>query len=499
VTQTIYSLAQLQAMNADELIAAFPQKNERWIKKGYLVDFTGLLETIILGVKALHYPLTENRGCREVWYNPVKSILLKVERDRIEDPKTDYMATFDRKLSDMVKNGVLTYADLGVNDFRTLKETFDEAQKKAQCWSNILLFVEKDSAYVHLIPLKKLFNINIISGGGWSHTAGIERQLRELRGKGISEVYNFNLTDYDPFGFAIDHEFVGKCEVLGLHVAEHQRIGINVEHATPEILDQQKYPIKRGKHLSVNGVSFNSDEWLKKSGIDGAYGLEIEAISAQPGGHQHLRYIVAQELLKYLHESDRIEEITTQAWKDAPFQALQALMYSVDECETTPETIGPPIVLPTEYISRRDCDRIVAHILEQRDNETVDIRIEIAELEEQLDKLRQEKTKIEEPHQKRLNAVKGEYWASRHLLTYCLWQHYQKTKGQWHRENYDLGYPKGCLLDAVKQEQDLSSFLEQLDIVSLISDLKNSYRDAMNNGAIAEMVEKILKGGNTQP
>jgi hypothetical protein len=239
LNQYIYTLMQLQAMTPEQLITAFPQKMPQWVKKGYLVDFNSLIEAIILATKAMRYPLSDQRGCREVWYNPIKPILLKIERKRSEK----YMKIFEAVLAKMVKEQRLTYADLGINEFRMLKETYNVNQNQAQCWSNILLFVEKDAVYVHLKPLQELFNINILSGGGWSKGAGIEHMLRLLQEKGITEVAVFSLTDYDPFGFAIDQEFVSKCQTFGLTVTKHYRIGVNVEHATPEILDVQKYPI----------------------------------------------------------------------------------------------------------------------------------------------------------------------------------------------------------------------------------------------------------------
>jgi hypothetical protein len=503
MSQNNYSLGQLQAMTAEELIAAFPQKRERWVTAGYKVDFSRLITAIILATKDLHLPITKGRGCREVWYNPVKPILSKVERNRVEDHK--YMALFEQTLSKMVKKGVLTYADLGIDDFRTLKETFDIEQKKAQCWSNILLFIEKDGAYVHLTPLKELFNINIISGAGWSNTSGIERLLRTLAEKGISEVVVFTLTDYDPFGFAIDHEFVSKCEVLGLEVAEHHRIGINVEHATPEILDVQKYPIKHGK-LSVEGVCFDSDKWLADYGIEGKYGLEIEAISAQPAtakqpeGHQFLREIVAKELLEYLNESDRIDEITTDAWKNAPYQALWSLMYSIDGNGLEKDEIEElPKELPKEYLSFNGYNRLAEPIYDEMESKTSDIDEEIDDLESQLDHLNEQKDEIEQPFKQHIKELQERYFQSRRVLTYCLWQQYQKTKGKWTRGNYDLGFPEGCLLNAIKEQKDLNTFLRQLNSKPLTNDLESAFLESANGKTIAEMISNILKHNGEKP
>jgi hypothetical protein len=489
VNQYIYTLMQLQAMTPEQLIAAFPQKMSQWVRKGYLVDFNSLIEAVILATKAMHYPLSDQRGCREVWYNPIKPILLKIERKRSEK----YMKTFEAVLAKMVKEGRLAYADLGINEFRMLKETYNVNQNQAQCWSNILLFVEKDAVYVHLLPLQELFNINILSGGGWSKGAGIEHMLRLLQEKGITEVVIFSLTDYDPFGFAIDQEFVSKCQTFGLTVSKHYRIGVNVEHATPEILDVQKYPIKRGRKLSCEGIDFNSDKWLAKYGIEGAYGLEIEAISAQPQGHDKIREIVATELLKYLSEVDRINEIVTTAWNNAPKEALQSLMYAIDNCDTSEEDLAVPQELPTEYLSYDEYSERVSPIESEMEKKTEGIADEIAELEDQLSDLEQQKENMEKPYQDQIEEIQWQYTASRQLLTSALWILYNEKKEKWTREKYDLGFPQGCLVQAVKEKKNLNAFKQQLDTKQIILDIKNGLQEAIDNGSIEASIQRFLK------
>ena len=178
MSETYLSLAQLSAMTRQDFTAVFPQKNAHWRHRGYLVDAKAVMTNLILATRDLHWSLSDERGCREVWYNPVKPILLRAVGMRANK----YILPFEGLLSRMVKDGLLTYADLGILDFRTMRKIYEDIER-AQCWKNIILFVEKDGAYVHLKPLQALFNISLISGAGWSNTAGIERTLRDLASK----------------------------------------------------------------------------------------------------------------------------------------------------------------------------------------------------------------------------------------------------------------------------------------------------------------------------
>lgn len=484
-------------MTHEDFIRFFPQKRPKWVRRGYKVDAKALMRAVILAAKGEHWTVTGERGCREVWYNPTKPILFEAVGERANK----YMLAFEQLLSSMVKEGILTYLDLGILEFRTLRELY-ESIEKAECWKNILLFVEKDGAYVHLKPLQSLFNITIMSGHGWSNTSGIERMLRELAEKGIIEIVVFTLTDYDPFGFAIAQEFVDKCETLGLYVSEHHRIGINVEHATPEILDVQKYPIKPGKRLSVNGVRFDSDRWLAEYGIDRTYGLEIEAVSAQPGGHQFLREIVAKELLKYLTETDRVEEITKTAWENAPFNTITSLMYQIDNQYTDRQNIEYalanatfPASHPEEYLNYEDYRNRYEPIRDEMTEETYGIQEEIEDLEEQLAELEGQKAVMEQPYRKQLDRLSHNYSLSRRILIYCLYKYYEQNKEKWPRDHYPLGFPEGCIVKAVEEQKDLAAFIKQVDDGKIIRDIQTVLKDALTNGEIQRLISEVLSGG----
>jgi len=373
---TNYTLDHLGAMSRADFIHHFPQTNQRWIDAGYLVNANKLMMAIIFATAKLDWAIDDSRGPREVWYNPIKPIVMRalgLRANRNDGP-------FEKLLSKLVKKGKLSYADLGIVDFRTMRETYEEINK-GKCWQNILLFVEKDSAFIHLLPLKRLLNITIMSGAGWSNTSGIEAQLVELQGRGVTEIEVFTMTDYDPFGFAIDREFVDKCAMMGFTVGFHERIGIGVEHTTPELLEVQKYPIEPNKKLTVNGISFNSNEWLAEKGIDGQYGIEIEAVSGQLGGHQKLREIVLNELLEYLVEYDRIWEITESHWDGMPRRVVN---HYLDQKSRTDWTNYPVVDNLSNYYEPEEYDRVKKNLLSQKEEATTEEQSILEEAEGEL-------------------------------------------------------------------------------------------------------------------
>ncbi len=368
---------------------------------------------------------------------------------------------------------------------------------------DLLLFVEKDAAYVHLEPLSKFFNVNIISGGGWAHTAGIERHLRELKQKGINEVVVFGLGDYDPFGHAIQTEFTSTCEKLGLHVKEYHRIGINPNHATSAILDVQKYPVEKGRKrkLTVNGISFDSDRWLKEYGIaengtigNGIYGLEIEAISGQPNGHQHLREIVAQELLKYLEESDRIEELTVKGWNEVSLWAIRNFMNQIDDSYPSKEEITTlPTDLPDKFLTKQEYDDLYETVDAEEDEATSEIDGEISRLEDLLAEKELEKDEIQEPFESKKTDLNTDYECSAKLVMHSLYRYWQEHKEQWPRNKYSLGYPEGCILEAVKHQTGIDSFKEHLDLHEVHDELINTFHEIVKNGEFTDILNRTIE------
>lgn len=489
-----FALEEIQRMSREDFVENFPNDSPRW-REIYSVSAEKLIRAIILAAKKVEWPEDgEQRGVREFWYNPVKPLLLRAVGERAHG----YLFYTEKILSQLVKAGKLTYLDLGIRDFRTLREIY-EIMEQAGCWSDVLLFVEKDSAYVHLVRLARLLNINMISGHGWSNTAGIEKMLRELLRKGIKDVEVFTLTDYDPFGFAIDAEFLHKCSVLGLSVVSNVRIAIKPEHATPEILDVQKYPIKLGRKLTVEGVSFNANEWLEEHGIEGRYGLEIEAISGQPGGPQKLREIVAAELLKCLDEEDRLREIREPLWRSTPETAVNTFLGELPLPDYEPENIP----LPSEYLTEKEYAARKDEIEGERDdasqelwNKVVGINRKIEELTSELEatkkQIHEEIDEVEEPYNDDIEDLEEEYRRSRALLRRALMRWFEKNQDKWKKEEYDMNLPLGSLLKAVKESKTIDRFIAQASNTRLVKAIAKKMAEAKEQGEIDKIIEEEL-------
>ena len=217
-------------------------KEEAWdlFHWGKNINITQLVYSIILAATKERW--TETRGVREFWYNPVKPIVYRLGGDTRELDEKDLDRVLSEKISELVKSGLITYKQLGIVDYRTQRMLY-ESIDRAECWKDVILFVEKDSAYVHLRPLKELLNITLASGGGVSKTACAEDLTNKLEPG--HEYRIFTVVDYDPYGTFIGEEFVQKLQLMGLNV-EHIRIAINPDQLDSD-LTQTTIPHKNGE------------------------------------------------------------------------------------------------------------------------------------------------------------------------------------------------------------------------------------------------------------
>lgn len=381
-----FSLEFLQKMTREQAMEYFGY--------GDSINFNQLVANIIVAATALRWD--ETRGVREFWYNPIKAIILRLfpEVNEAEGNQKKYKQ-FDKILSDLAKDGIIAYKELGIVDYRTMRERY-EIMDKANCWSNIILFVEKDSAYVHLLPLKGLLNITIISGGGWSKTGAAEALIANLDKSNKYEIYI--VSDHDPHGYRIGEEAVEKLKVLGLPVKDYHRIGISPEQMSEEIQDSQKYPVKMNLK--------SAPQWCEEHGLEGpyqkryktakrkgvktkelvyegtkCYGLEIEAVSGQPGGPRLLREIVLRELLEHLVEYDRIWEITENRWSDVPRRTIEHYL-DTDTNDYWKEY--PTVENLTDYYGPEDYEQIRENISNRKEEDTTGLNEDLGGAEEEL-------------------------------------------------------------------------------------------------------------------
>ena len=354
-----------------------------------------LIMSIIMAASRVQWSKTDKRGIREFWYNPVKPIFGRVFGKAIDDmDESQVSAICDNMghiLSVMVQSKIIRYEDLGIEDFRTQRMLW-ESIDNADCWSNVILFVEKDSAYIHLRPLKKLLNITLMSGGGVSKTA-LNEYLMDHLPKGKYTLYP--ITDYDPWGFFISGECFMKLKRMGWDI-EVIRIGLDVDQVSKEIIANQKYPVKMDakgqvwapkygilgrlrKVYRTRKATIKDPETGKKKKIDERYlayegrkgwGLEIEAVSGQVGGAQVLREIVLAALLKKeekklstgeikevwkrLKEEDRLDEIKTPLWEEIGWDE-ETNPFSEEEWTNYQEHEWSEI---EKYVTEEECDEL---------------------------------------------------------------------------------------------------------------------------------------------
>lgn len=232
----------------------------------------------------------DSMSLRGLWYSGVKTVLQRAFTDEWDDPSVDanrrYSKYLSGTLSEMVKDGEVSYRGLNIVDDsreRHFAESSDIEDDK-------ILFVEKEAAYRRLKPIADVFQLSLVSGGGWEATALIEDMAHSLEPD--EEYHLFVLTDFDPTGYNIADDFASRSQTLGANITEVERIGINPDQVDERTRTQERFRVP---------VETESDEqWLRRHGIDNEFGLEIEAIGGVGEGGTPLRRIVVEELEDHL-------------------------------------------------------------------------------------------------------------------------------------------------------------------------------------------------------
>lgn len=462
-------LEQKRDFTLEQLLNMSSKEYRLFFRKGKTLNKRALLRAIIYASAKKEWGLSEERGPREFWYNPIKPILYRAFRDypeRLETIDSDWNET----LAKQVKETNLTYLDLGIIDYRTFREVYEQIDR-AKGWNNIILFVEKDSAYVHLLPIKRLLNIIIMSGGGWSNKSGIEGMLNELKklsSKKRKKYILFSVTDFDPYGFTICEEFKGAAKLFGLNITEHHRIGVFPEHFDASTIEVQKYPVK----MNLKEAPL----WCEKHGIEGfkgkVYGLEIEAISGQEGGHSKLRVIVLTELLKYLNENDLLDEIREPLWNNAPINAIEKTIFS-DDWDVPEEGLSDEFLTPKKYNLKK------VEIEEQKDEETKEVK----ELLEELEAPFNEKIeKLDKKLNKSSSSVKS-----------ALERYYEIVKDdKWSKEKWSMNLPKGVIMKVMKEDGDIHTLIERASNNKLVDDICNILKAELKKGTLNSIINELI-------
>lgn len=242
---------------------------------------------------------SDSNSLRDFWYNPTKAVLETAFPDAYGGAGT---SKFNRNmskvlssvLSDMVKDGDITYRSLNILD-----DSRDRQIHTNSIESDKILFVEKSSAYRKLKPLEQVYRLSIVEGSGWQATAAIEDLVRRLDDDQSYTLYV--LSDYDPAGFGIVEDFAARAEQFGLPVDTVRRIGIKPDQVSQQALEDQRF---------TPGGS-NIDDWLAEYGIEGQYGLELEAVGTDlEKKGQALRELVVDEIKDDLDVRERQKQDT---------------------------------------------------------------------------------------------------------------------------------------------------------------------------------------------
>jgi hypothetical protein len=244
---------------------------------------------------------SEERALREFWYNPVKPMALRAfweydDTGKVSQTFNDYFA---KKLSEYLSELVLKDSnDITYRALRVFDESRERNIRTTGLESDKLLFVEKKTAFRKLNPLADVYEISIISGGGFSATAAIEAIADDLDPATPYRLYV--MSDYDPTGFDIVNDFRRRATQLGIQLLSVTRLGINPSQVDDQTISEQRFKPKVS--------SDNHEEWMDEYGIDGRYGLEIEATSGGTTGGRKLRQTVVDELRSEINERGRYEQ-----------------------------------------------------------------------------------------------------------------------------------------------------------------------------------------------
>jgi hypothetical protein len=222
---------------------------------------------------------------RNLWYDYVKPVLSRAGRlnDATRTGKdVDWDGALSKYLAEMVREGVTTYAELGIVDgsrqrqpATTITQQIAGVTLVGAHFPRLILFTEKDTIWGEVEALASLYGVSAISGKGQPSAACTENTLETILARAAQRgqpVILLSLTDYDPAGYGIaesqyrqlEEAARGRCEVY------HRRLGLDPEQLTAEERAKNAYTPK------ADGLA----EWYARTGgVDGRpLGLELDAL-----------------------------------------------------------------------------------------------------------------------------------------------------------------------------------------------------------------------------
>jgi hypothetical protein len=277
-----------------------------------------LIRSIIRNEKDKGRP-AEERTLRELWYDAVKIPLMRLEPDKREkygEGKWGRKASqaLSAVLSDMVLAGELRYRDIGIRDASRLhtngEKPFDE----------VIVFVEDNATFQKVKSVAKAYRITMIEGKGFEATALIEK-LQRIDPFWRDKRYRLvAMTDYDAYGHKILEDLISRMQQLGFRLShntvEEVRIGIMPEDIDEDLLMEKRFEIP---------VENDYDQdWVDQYGIDGAYGLELQAAEGPKR-----REILIQALEAICPEKTLYDHLREESWGWIPDEGADELVERV--------------------------------------------------------------------------------------------------------------------------------------------------------------------------
>lgn len=262
-----------------------------------------LMRSIIMNEKEFCICRYE-RSQRNFWYAVVKPTLDKLGLLTAEDDTEEALTGWDKVLSkyltELVKQGKLTYRDIMICDESRNYNVPDRYSFSP--YKNIVVCCEKDTIFQFIRDISELLGCSAISSKGLCAFGAMETLLRKIRDNSeneIKELVFLIMSDYDPTGYSIANTFKVQAEImakqLGMNVRViAKRIGIVPDQLSEEELKNNMYsPKKKGL-----------DSWMKETnGINGLEkGLELDALTPE-----RIREIFADELKKYIDDDSYVE------------------------------------------------------------------------------------------------------------------------------------------------------------------------------------------------
>ena len=276
---------------------------EELIEKLGSLKKSELMRSIILNERD-YCTCTYERSQRSFWYSVVKPTLDKLGKLTSDDDTEEKIERWDsdlsRYLTELVRNGQLTYKDIMIKDESRNMNVPEEYYFSP--YRNIVVCCEKDTIFNIVNDISVLLGCSCMSSKGICGYGAMENLMRQIRDNSennYNDIVFLILSDYDPTGYTIAKTFKEQAEEMArnLHmncVVTAKRIGIVPDQLTDyEVKNNMYTPKKKGL-----------DDWVKLTGgIEGkAKGLELDALTPD-----RIREIFASNLQTYIDSSEYLE------------------------------------------------------------------------------------------------------------------------------------------------------------------------------------------------